>query len=264
MANSRRRLAQEGLPIDRHEQALTSLRSLLANNGPMTTDEIARGLQTRRINVEGQARLHLVWLAAAGGTICRIPSTQGKVAYVLARDWIGASTGLGREDALKELATRYLRSHGPATPQDMSKWTGMSLSEVNRAWSLIAHRIDEVAVGPARLWMLKSKRADPPEHEVRLIPAFDELLLGWIDRSPILEVRNEKAIYPGGGMFRPAVIVDGRAAGVWSKKRLADGWAVVVRPFARIDAQTRAKLAAESDDIGRWLGTKSELILGDA
>jgi hypothetical protein len=49
-----------------------------------------------------------------------------------------------------------------------------------------------------------------------LIPAFDELLLGWRDRTPTVPLAHAKAVHPGGGILRPIVLEDGVAIGTWT------------------------------------------------
>jgi hypothetical protein len=52
---------------------------------------------------------------------------------------------------------------------------------------------------------------------VRLLPAWDELLLGWRDRAPVLPAEHARAVQPGGGILRATVTVGGRVAGTWTR-----------------------------------------------
>ena len=45
---------------------------------------------------------------------------DGAQAYVLTRDWIGATEWVDRDQALAELARRYLAGHGPADDRDLA------------------------------------------------------------------------------------------------------------------------------------------------
>jgi uncharacterized protein YbbC (DUF1343 family) len=46
------------------------------------------------------------------------------------------------------------------------------------------------------------------------LPAFDELLLGWKDRSPTVPAALAKQVHPGGGIIRAVTLVDGVVKGV--------------------------------------------------
>ncbi|PZG06595.1 DNA glycosylase AlkZ-like family protein, partial [Nonomuraea aridisoli] len=91
------------------------------------------------------------------------------------------------------------------------------------------------------------RRTPPPEEEpvVRLAPAFDEYLLGWRTRDPILAPEHARRVFPGGGVLRPVVLVDGVVAGVWGRK----GTQVTVTPFGDLPA---GPLEAELEDIHRF------------
>lgn len=57
---------------------------------------------------------------------------------------------------------------------------------------------------------------DGPVPDV-LIPAFDELLLGWRDRTPTVPAEHAKRVHPGGGLLRAVALHDGVAVGTWSR-----------------------------------------------
>ncbi len=222
-----RRLAQEGVTGD---DLLPLVDRALAGQGPLTKAELAERLAGR---AHGQGIVHLVALAAHHGLAVLGPSRAGKPTYVHAADWLGApiTAEQDRERALAELALRYRRAHHPAEPEDLAAWSGLSLGDARTAWRLAA-------------------APDPPPvagtSVVRLAPAFDEYLLGWKSRDPILPAEHTRAVFPGGGILRPVVIADGVIRGVWSRK----GEEVTVTPFAPLEP---GPLAAEIDDVRRFL-----------
>jgi hypothetical protein len=55
---------------------------------------------------------------------------------------------------------------------------------------------------------------------VLLLPGFDELVLGYADRTMTVPAEFADRIVPGGnGMFRPTVLSRGRAVGTWGRTR---------------------------------------------
>lgn len=56
------------------------------------------------------------------------------------------------EEALAQLATRYIRSHGPATAHDVAWWTGLTLTEAREAISYAEGLRQQVAVGESAYW----------------------------------------------------------------------------------------------------------------
>lgn len=70
-----------------------------------------------------------------------------------------------------------------------------------------------------------------------LLPRFDEIVLGYGDRSAVMTAEQEKLhVVPGkNGVFRPTVTNRGRALGTWTRSRRpakgAAGQTVEVTPF---------------------------------
>jgi len=100
-----------------------------------------------------------------------------------------------RERALDELARRYYACHAGATRDDLAYWSGLPKRDCRPP--------DD------------APRDDGPVPR-RLLPAFDELLLGWRDRTPTVPAAHAKAVHPGGGIIRPIVLERGVATGTWS------------------------------------------------
>jgi hypothetical protein len=181
--NAFRRLEQEGVPSDQPAKAVRLIRRMLGREGPLTRPEIAERLRSGRIRTEGQALVHLLWLASAKGVICRGPERGRDQCFVLVRDWIGEPEPMERDVALGELAVRFLKAHGPATPADLAMWSGIRVGDARRAWAGIGDRLLEVETGRGAMWSLRRSAAEAPAGVVRLIPWWDEYLLGWKDRD---------------------------------------------------------------------------------
>ena len=90
--------------------------------------------------------------------------------------------------------------------------------------------------------------AVPPvaKDRVDLLPSFDEYLLGWRDRSLIVDHAHARAVQPGGGILRPTVVTDGRVVGRWRTGLHG------IELFG--DAVTPAGLADEIADIRQFSG----------
>ena len=251
---ARRRLAEEGVPWRTAERAVGLIEDMLAADGPLTRAEIAERLRRRRVRTDGQAMAHLTWLAAAQGVCCFGPTRGGRPTFVLLRDWVSESRAPEGDGALAELATRYLRAHGPASPEDLKAWSGLRAGEVRRAWALVADRLTEVDAGGVTRYRLKGRRIEAPPGLVRLLPMFDEYLLGWRSRDLVLSERYRQPVVPGGGIIRQAVVEDGLVRGTWSAEAGGGRLRVAVTPFGKASAPLGRALRAEADDVARFRG----------
>ncbi|WP_028062191.1 DNA glycosylase AlkZ-like family protein [Solirubrobacter soli] len=133
------------------------------------------------LGVEGQGFVHLLARAAM----------QGHVVQDVERRFIPwAPREIDRDAALDELARRYGACHHGASRDDLAYWSGLPKRDCREP-------------GPCLV-------EDGPVPRVDL-PAYDELLLGWKDRSPTVPAALAKQVHPGGGIIRAVTLVDGVA-----------------------------------------------------
>ena len=259
---SRRRLAQLGVGGDAPAKAVRMISKLLAGEGPLTRGEIAERLARHGIRTEGQAAVHLVRLAALEGVICMGPNRGRERSFVLLRDWIRPQRALAREEALTELARRYLAAYGPAELGDFATWSGLGLTDARIAWGRIARDLREIRIDGLTLWALRSQNVrQAPRAVVRLVPNFDPYLLGYRSRDFAVPRQYARKVHPGGGMLRPVVLADGQAVGTWHFERRASKICIMIQMFTKLDPKIKDALDPEAHDIGRFLGVSTELVI---
>jgi Winged helix DNA-binding domain len=262
-----RRLA---LGLDDHllDTALPIAVELLAA-GPLTRTELADRLRAAGVPlVPGQAPAHLLSVAAREGLVCRGPDRDGEPTYVRLSDWLpgaGPVEPVERDDALARLARRYLGGHGPAGAADLAAWSGLPLRDARTGLGALAAagEVEDVRIGGAPAYRLPGEPS-PGDRTVRLVPAFDEYLLGYRGRALALDAAYARRIQAGGGIVHPAVLLGGRIIGTWRQRRADGGLIVAVEPFRRLPRGTRAALAAEAADVGRFLGVPARLEVGNS
>jgi Winged helix DNA-binding domain len=258
LANATRRLQEEGVPADQPPKAVRLIEAMLDREGPLTRREIADRLRRQGIVTGGQAIAHLVWLAAGQGVICYGPDRGGEQCFVLVRDWLAPSQPKDREVALAELALRYLQAHGPAEPADLAFWSGLRQAEARLAWQAVQHRLVAVETRSGTLWALPGQPDAAAAVPVRLLPVFDEYLLGWRNRHFAVQSEHWRRINRGGGWLHPVVLHDGRAVGTWATARTSTTLQLEVRPFDRLAPSVARGALAEARDVGRFLDVPVE------
>jgi len=261
--NAQRRLEQEGVPPDQPAKGVRLIQRMLEREGPLTRPEIAERLRRRGIRTEGQALVHLLWLACAEGAVCRGPDRGRDQCFVLVRDWIGEPEPRERDAALAELAVRYLKAHGPATPTDLAVWSGIRAGDARRAWAGIEDRLVQVETGRGPMWSLRGSMAEAPRGLVRLIPWWDEYLLGWKDRDPVAPPHHWRKINRDGrGWLNPTILVDGLAVGMWNTKQTPKALQVEVRPFSRLSPTVRRGIRREAEHLSEFLDAPVQPLVG--
>lgn len=188
-------------------------------------------------DVKQQAYL-LIWHLAQTGTLCLGPtSPAGEQHFVLVDDWIGKPRRLEHDEALGDWALRYFRSHGPATLKDFASWTKLTAKDVKVGLeiatpSLERREVDgvEYYLDPQTAHILDTYRK--AASGVFLLPGFDEYLLGYQDRSVVLDPEFAQHIVPGSnGVFQPTVIENGSVVGTWKRTGNGANSSIAANPF---------------------------------
>ncbi len=239
-----RRLVQEGLSIEAADRGTAVIVRAL-DGGPLSRRDLRQRLDEAGVRTAGQAFVHLLIRASLDGRIVRGPMVDGQQAFVLVEDWLGPPPPFDRPRALAELARRYLAGHAPADERDLATWSGVPLGQARAGLRSIGGELRELPGGLVTLGRVTVPRRLPPP---RLLGPFEPLLLGWRDRTPVLG--EHRGVVTVNGIFRAVALVEGRAVGTWS----LSGASVTLRPFAPLDPQDEAALAADAVRLARFFG----------
>jgi hypothetical protein len=154
-------------------------------------------------------------------------------------------------DARLELARRYLRIYGPATPQAFGQWAGIGRRPGAAAFDALRTSLTPVRTPVGDAWMLAEDeaavRAAPgPTAPARLLPSGDSfLLLQGPDRELVVPDAGRRGelwtprVWPGG------LLVGGELAGTW---RRADT-ILTVHPWRPLSAAERDAVVAEAESL---------------
>ncbi len=247
LTSSARRLGQEGVAPEAADRAVETIEKALTEEGPLTRNQLRERLDSVGIRTEGQAMVHLLFLATLRGVAVRGPMIGSEHAYALTRDWVGPSKPVDRDAALAELARRYLVGHGPASDRDLARWAGLPLRDSRAGLSAIAPELVEREDGLVDLAKRPEAEPLPPP---RLLGAFDPLLLGWTSREEV--VGPHKLLVTNNGLFRPFALVKGRAVATW---RLAGG-KVTIEHLGPVSKRDAAALEADAAEVLDFMGLK--------
>jgi hypothetical protein len=247
LAGAAKRRATLGLAEAEAELARDLAVAALHGGGRLTRAALLEVFDEGGVATTGQRGYHLLWYLAQTGTLCLGPTAGGEQLFVLTAEWIPKPRRLEREEALAELALRFFRGHGPATVADLARWSGLRVSDVRAGVALVRPRLTALDVDgtehlldPVTPDLLAEVR--DRAREVFLLPGFDEYVLGYGDRSAVLDAEFADRIVPGGnGMFRPTVVSDGRIVGTWRWTGTGARRRVIAEPFTDFpDAVRRA------------------------
>lgn len=166
---------------------------------------------------------HLLGTLARDGVIVFGPVRGREQLLRLAEEWIGHPRALDHDDAVAEWMLRYLRSHGPATIKDFCWWTKLGVGEVRPVLAWVTSQLERLEVDGVELWCAPGLEEATAEHRAAarrplLVPGFDEILLGYGDRSATLPAEHADLVVPGqNGIFFPILLHRGVAVATWRR-----------------------------------------------
>jgi ribosomal protein S18 acetylase RimI-like enzyme len=191
---------------------------ILEGHHHLTRQELASELAKAGIAVDTSRMIHFMMRAEVEGIVCSGIDKGNKQTYALIDERIPPAKALHKEEALATLATRYFRSHSPAGLQDFVWWSGLSVSEAKQAVHLIQPELFTVRFRETPLLVHQScSEAPEPLDTLHLLPAFDEYIIAYKDRTSILETEHHAKAFSKNGIFHPIIVANGRIVGTWQK-----------------------------------------------
>jgi hypothetical protein len=242
LASARTRFAELGLDADTFERAAQVAAVELAGGVALSREEFLAVLRAAGISTEGQRGYHLIFHLSHRALVCWGPPRGNQQALVLVDDWIPHTIELDRPAALREFAVRYFTGHGPATERDFAWWTKLTLADARAAIALARDALSEYTLDGHTFWGTDSTAAAGAE-TVHLLPGFDEYLLGYQDRSLVLDEDHVQQVIPGkNGIFQPIVVAAGSVIGTWRKVDAAGATSTSIYPFAPLTTRNTSAL----------------------
>jgi hypothetical protein len=211
------------------------------------------GSELERAGLPGKSRelAHIMMYAEMEGLICSGPRRGKQFTYALLADRAPAARRLPRDEALAELALRYLRSHGPATVRDFVWWSGLKTTDAKRGVEMSGARSRE-ADGLTYWSLTRSARREPiPKTSVHLLPVYDEYLVAYRDHRAV-----PRPAYTFGS-FQHALVIAGQVVGTWRTIPGRTGLVVNVAAERRLTAAERRSLAQMVARYGKFLGVRA-------
>jgi hypothetical protein len=212
------------------------LEAMLKGGSQLTRAEVYEGLHQHKIATDGLRGPHILYGAAHAGLICLGDMRGKQETYTLLSEWLPAPPGEFDEDeAMAELARRYFQSHGPATLEDFVFWSGLKVTQARAGLEMVEAGLMQETVNGKDFWF-KAVKAGAGMPKRLLLPAFDEYLLGYRDRSAVLAPAHSRKVLTVNGLFKAAMLLDGKIVGTWSRVAGKGGDGIQLEPFTKNQA----------------------------
>jgi hypothetical protein len=254
--------------------ALTEVVREVLDGAVLTREELSAEITRRTRDDSLAGHLASGWGAlfkpvAWQGHLVNGPADGNRVTFTSPRTWVPGWSGRPEpEDAARVVIPAYLGAFGPATMQTFDQWLirGASRRAALRGWfaglvrdGVLAEVTVDGQAGFARAADVAGIAAAEPLDGVRLLPAFDQYVLGPGTRDPmIIDPARRAAVSRAAGWIAPVVLAGGRVAGTWD----LDGAQLTVTLLPEAPHVTAADLKAEAGWIAALTGTELTVTTG--
>jgi hypothetical protein len=183
-----------------------------------------------------------------GGLIYEM-NQRGMIAYVpgTAKDFVlcRGVEWTDRDKARAVLLRRYFKAFGPATMDDCAYFTGWKKREILDAAQKHDVRLNSVLCENREYFFAGSLPDTGEIPGCLFLAGFDQLLMGYRDRSRVMDEVRKRDVTTNTGIVHPTLLLDGRIQAKWKK----NGAKLTVTPFCKISQRNRKRIAQYGKEL---------------
>jgi len=222
-----------------------------------TRAELARALAERGLASEGIGLAYIVMNAELDSVICSGPMRGAQQTYALLDERAPRSADAAGDIA--ELARRFFLGHGPASIQDLARWSSLTISQCRDAVDAVKDGLDFVTVQGVELWFDAEAAKPGPSSAALLIPLYDELTLSY----PVINFPQATGHphRPGEDLFVGCVILAETNVGLWRRTLQGQKMIMEITLTPGVVATSRDAVEAAAADLAAFVGKELELTI---
>ncbi len=250
-----------GLTAEILNKTYSIIEKELSGNRHLTREELILHFNNANIATNENRASQIFVSAELDGLICSGPLIKNKQSFTLLEERVPNKIRLSKEESLKKLAEIYFKSHGPATIKDFAWWSGLSLTEARNGQNAIQALLTKSVVDNKEYWCSNpssiSANIDPSVH---LLPAFDEYLISYTDRSATIPTHYQKMTFTSNGIFKPIIVINGQVVGIWKRTIKKDKIILETQFIKALTKKNKLLIDKAVLDFGHFLERKIEVI----
>ncbi len=201
---------------------------------------------------------YLVSHAELEAIVCSGPRRGRRQTYALVDERVPPSRARPREEALAELARRYVEGHGPAQAIDLAWWSGLTLRDARLALESASPPLDRERINERDFYAAPDELRAPGQATeagpvVHLLPNYDELLIAFRDRSDGMDPALPPPARVAAEILNHVIVRDGLGVGGWRRKDDRREIRVALNPLVPLSAGERDGARRALDRLSQFL-----------
>lgn len=208
-----------GIEKEHYHRCNRLLEKILEGKKYLTKQEISDELKKVGLPADAHRLNCFLLQAEAEGILCNGPDKEKKHTYALLEERIPPVKGITVEEALATLAGKYFQSHSPASLQDFIWWSGLTVTQAKQAIRLISSQLIQEKWNPSLFFIHRScNHTALSADTLHFLPPYDEYLIGYKDRSAVIDPVHYRKAFTNYGIFYPVILHNGIVTGNWNKR----------------------------------------------
>jgi hypothetical protein len=263
MAFNDRKFEVDG-PLLRRSHAV--FKKALRGGNQLTRAELQSALSRTKITADGTRLAHVVAHAELDALICSGPRRDRQFTYMLMDERVPATKALTREAALAELSRRYFATRSPATVQDFSWWSGLTLKDARAGVTMLGPGFAKEIIAGREYVLLTNSNATASGKKISftaLLPDYDEYGIAYEDRRALCSLPGKNAdtaITARDMAYNRMIIVDGRIAGSWKRTEQKGEFAIETSFFSPPTKAALRTLKKAAERYSAFIGKSVRLL----
>jgi DNA glycosylase AlkZ-like len=238
---------------------------VLASKSDLTRSELAAELTARGIRAAsgdaGMFTMLLLTHTELSGLICSGPPRGGEHTYAVMAERVPAQRRLDKDEALGELARRYVLGHGPATERDLAYWASLTLGDARRGLDVASEHLATFDHDGRIYWhaagasISTATKSEPRGH---LLQILDEIYRGYQDSRWLLDAAG---LVPRGRETQTGMaLVDGQLVAAVRRTVRKDALVFDLKPYRSMRRADLDAVRTAARRYGDFLGLPAEVL----
>jgi len=238
------------LDVSTRARGRAVIEAALRGGTSLTREELGAALTAAGLPASGIRLGYFTADAELEGLICSGPRRGRQQTYALIDERVPPSRPRERDEALAELARRYVDGHGPAQAVDLAWWSGLTLRDARLALERATPPLVRESAGERTFWASSDAAASEPDPQplVHLLPNYDELLVAFRDRSDAADPALPASARAAQAILAHVIVRDGLVVGGW--RRIDEGTSVRIEPNVLVPIDRLAAAALDGAIAG--------------